>query len=263
MSSNKGVLLFDKDYRNSVKINRETFHAFYGVYCHFLKLILNVKDEIIKETEIKVDGKFNKAFLVLLNRSIQHTESIMLLAERGLYGDAFGLYRNIISDSNMFYYLHFKPELIDDFLSESQDSYQMKDGEFKKQFSEYAIATELKTRGVKSTGNIFNLFSKAAHASAYGAQLYSRRSTDSQDLFHLKYGPQLERERSLIVLFITMQTHKDTLNGLLWHREERHLDVTSNFWATTFNDAMKMDKDITKLTTLTMDALDKMSGRRV
>lgn len=257
-----GKLLFDNKYNESVKISRETFHALYSIYNHFLGLILELKEEIIREYKASVDAEFNLVFLQILNRTIQHTESIILLTERGLYGDAFALYRNILSDSNMFYYLHFKPELIDMFFSENEESYQAKNSDFKKNFSEYAIATELKNRGVSSTKNIFDLFSKAAHTSAFGAQLYSRRSSNNQDRFHLKYGPGLERERAMIILFITMQIHKDLINGIIWHRMENKLDVSSGFWLNILEKIGKMDHDISKLTSITTSLLDELEKNR-
>lgn len=257
----KGKLVFDKDYQNCVKITRKTFHVFYTIYCHFLKLTLQIKDELAQETKTKIDGKFNKAFLLLLNRSIQHAESIMLLTERGLYGDAFALYRNIISDSDMICYLHFRPELIDKFLAEKQDTYQI-NNDFKNFFSDRVLQIELKKRGLKSTANIFHLFSKASHASAFGAQLYSRRSSKDKDKFNLKYGPGLERERALIVLFITMLVHKDFASIILWHRKENHLDIRSSFWINILEKIEKMDKDIQKLRYLTVTALDKMETNR-
>jgi len=258
---NKGKLVFDKEYKKSVKTTRKTFHALYTIYCHFLKVNLQIKDELTQEITDKIDRKFSKAFLILLNRSIQHTESIMLLTERGLYGDAFVLYRNIISDSDMMCYLHFKPELIDNFLNEKQDTYQ-KDSVFKNQFNDHVLRTELEKQGMKSTTNIFNLFSKASHASAFGAQLYSRRAKNDNNKFYLKYGPGLERERALIILFFTMLMHKDFANIILWHRKENHLNTSSKFWINISKQIEKMDKDIQKISCLTTTALDKMEIKR-
>lgn len=258
----RGKLVFDKDYQSNVNITRKTFHPLYHIYSYFLKLSLQIKDGLIEEIKSKVDSKFNKAFLVLLNRSIQHTESIVLLTERGLYGDAFALYRNIISDSDMICYLHFKPELIDKFLTEGQDTYQKNTGDFKNLFSDRALRIELEKRGIKSTANIFSLFSKASHASAFGAQLYSRRANDNDDMFYLKYGPSLERERALIILFITMLIHKDFVSLILWHRREKDLDSCSSFWINISKKMDRMDKDIQKLKSLTETALDEMTNKR-
>lgn len=259
--SSRGKLIFDKDYQKSVKITRKTFHALYTTYCYFLKLVLQIKDELVQESKTKIDNEFNEACLILLNRSIQHTESIMLLTERGLYGDAFALYRNIVSDSDMICYLHFKPELISQFLNEKQDTYQ-KRVDFKNLFSDKTLRAELKKRGIKSTSNIFNLFSKASHASAFGAQLFSRRSGKNKNMFYLKYGPGLERERALIILFITMLTHKDYASIILWHRKEIGLNVGSRSWIDISNKIDKLDKDILKLRGLAVNALNVIEGKR-
>jgi hypothetical protein len=81
--------IFKKQKNQSIKLTRETFNKFYELYYESLMPILEVKDFLIQEVKEDYDKNFNKAFLVLLSKTIQHIESIFILNENGLYGDAF------------------------------------------------------------------------------------------------------------------------------------------------------------------------------
>ena len=160
--------------------------------------LLNTVDILIKEVEYKKDFLFNKAALLLLSRSIQHSESILLLTENGLYGDSWIITRSIFSDMNMFQYLHLCPELIKMFLEESANEYQS-NKEFRKLFSETTVRKKIESRGMSPFKDTFDKMSKTAHASSWGAQLYGTRA-NKKSQYHFKYGPGFETEKALAIL---------------------------------------------------------------
>ncbi len=247
----QGKLIFDKIYHQIQRESRETFFPFYGLHSESLKEILAVKDELIKEFEKGYDKEFNKALLLLLSRSIQHIESIFLLTERGLYGDAFILLRGVLSDINMIYYLHFNPHLVSGFIKESDTSYQQ-DSDFKKSFSEAAIDYDLKKHGVKSIKDSFQKLSKAAHASAWGAQFYGTagKSGTERQKFFVKYGPGFEAKKILALFGMTVSAHWDFLNIILWHRYHKNLDIDSVFWMDIRNRVRQLKPKILSLSKL-------------
>lgn len=227
----RGKLGFDKDYQRTLRTTRRTFFPFYSLHSESLKEVLRVKDELISDMQKGYDKDFNEAALLLLSRSIQHFESIFLLTERGLYGDAFTLLRSVMSDMNMFYYLHFNPHLISDFIKESDVDYQS-DKNFRSNFNEGAIEKDLEARGVKSIKKSFQILSKTAHASAWGTQLYGTEGkiVNGRQQFHAKYGPGFETKKALVLFSIMVSSHWDYLNMILWHRYHNKLDINSKFW---------------------------------
>lgn len=246
--SKKGRLLFDKDYRRISKKTRNRLNKLYKLHTKSLVEILRVKDELIKEVEEGKDKDFNTATLLLLSRSVQHIESIYILVERGLYGDAFPLIRCLLSDMNMFYYLHFKPQLLKDFLDEKQESYQI-DKKFKQLFKEAAIDFELEKQGIKSITPAFQTLSKAAHASAWGTQLFGTQNLSEKNKYCPRFGPQMEFQKTLGLLNSVLSAHWDYLNMILWHRYHNGLDIESDFWL----DIRKRVKSIKpRLVTLSM-----------
>ncbi len=225
----RGRLSFDKAYKRIVYSTRKTLFPFYNLHSESLDEVLKVKDELIAENGKEVDKDFSTAVLMLLTRSIQHLESIFLLTERGLYGDAFTLLRSVLSDMNMFYYLRFNPDLIPTFLKESDDSYQG-NKDFQSSFNEGAIDRDLKTRGVKSVKPAFVVLSKTAHASAWGTQMYGKEGKSGKQQYHMKYGPGFEVKKALALLGVVVSAHADYLVMILDYRKDKGLDLDSDFW---------------------------------
>jgi hypothetical protein len=222
-------LVFDEKYKKLVTTTRETFEPFYKICSSALLELLKVKEKLIEEVRLDRDKEFNEAALLLISRSLQHHESIFILIERGLYGDAFSIARNILSDVSMFYYLHHNPELIPMFIKESDTSYQ-DDAAFKKAFNEGTIQKNLKVNGHSAPVKSFQLLSKTAHASAWGAQLYGTGDRKDPNVFIAKFEPQFESKKALGLLGIILSVNWDYLNMVLWHRHHNKLDVNSKFW---------------------------------
>ncbi|MEK7473929.1 MAG: hypothetical protein AAB668_04400 [Patescibacteria group bacterium] len=132
---------------------------------------------------------------------------------------------------NMFYYLHFQPNLVSSFLKEGWDTYQ-KDKNFQKDFHESRIAEVLKQNGIKSVDQGFKTLSKAAHASRWGSQLYGTRmkSKDNKDRFLVKHEPMLDPEKATGLFNIASSTHYDFLRMIIWHRMLTKLDLDSPPW---------------------------------
>ncbi len=259
----RGALVFDKEYSDIVCRTRTLFFPFYNLHSESLKELLQVKDELIQEIENGYDKDFNEATLLLLSRSIQNLESIFILTERGIYGSAFGLLRNILSDMNMFFYLHYNPGLIPMFIKEAQASYQ-DDHNFSDQFNEGAIDRDLKKRGVKSIRQGLQVLSKTMHASAWGAQLYGTEGkwSDGHGQFYAKYGPSFETKKALALLSIVLSTHWDYLCMILDHRNNNGLDISSEFWKDIIRRVDELKPKILSLSNLGESALVRMDLKR-
>jgi len=242
---------------------RKTFSPFYKIHSESLQELLRVKDQLIEEVLKGYDKDFNEATLFLLSRSIQNLESIFLLTERGLYGSSFGLLRNILSDMNMFFYLHYNPDLIPIFIKESQTSYQ-EDPNFSSQFNEGAIDRDLKKRGVKSIKQGLQILSKTMHASVWGAQLYGTEGkwSNGRGKFHAKYAPSFETKKSLALLSIILSAHWDYMCMILDRRKSKNLDLKSDFWKSVIKHVYQLEPKILSLSNLGQDALIKMDLKR-
>jgi hypothetical protein len=128
----------------------------------------------------------------------------------------------------MIYYLHFKPELIEIFLKEKDDDYQINKN-FSESFNEGVIDRVLKENNIHSIKKSFQLISKASHASTWGAQFYGRQAKTGNQ-FYVKYGPGFDMKKSLSILCIVISTHWDYLNMILWHRRRNKLIIENDFW---------------------------------
>lgn len=219
---------FARKKQKSIYLTRRTFWQFYPIYNDSLKALLNVVDLLVKEVEEKKDEKFNKAALLLLSRSIQHLETIVILTENGLYSDAWIILREVLSDMNMMYYLHFRQDLLDMFLGEKGDDYQL-NKKFKTLFNEGAIAKYLVSKNMPSIRESFQKISKAVHASSWGVQFYGIEGKTKHQ-YNLKYGPGFESKKALTLLTMIESAHWDYLNIILWHRHHYSLDIQSNPW---------------------------------
>lgn len=230
----------------NIAITKRQLKAFYPIYNESIKALLEVIDLLITEAREGVDEQFNKATLILLSRSVQHFESIVVLTENGLYGDAMALSRNILSDMLMFSYLHLHPELIDLFLKEKSGDYKS-NKKFKEAFSESKMIEEMEKRGGSALSKeSFSKISKALHASSWGIQYYARESSTGLT-HHLKYGPGYEFKKSLMMLAIILSGPWDYLTMIISHREIDKLDVSSENWKRIKKKINQLEKPVKRL----------------
>src|SRR3989344_5679067 len=219
---------FEEKEAKIIETTKSTLHLAYKIYWEGLNLIKDTINLLIEDAIKNPSNKFNLAYLMLINRSVQHIESIRLLTERGLYGNSFVLLRGLMSDLSMMQYLHFHPELLDLFLDEKQDDYQMNKN-FKKFFSESAVESDLVNRGTKPFGPTFQLLSKASHSSSFGSQLFgSKGKQDGQ--YHFNYGPKFQPEKGLMLLDLVASSHYDLVNNVLWHRHHSGEEIDTPEW---------------------------------
>ncbi len=248
-SEHCGSRNFEEMEEKIVDLTKNAVQVAYPIYWSGLNLIKDVINLLIDDADNCPDGdrkKYSLAYLLLLNRSIQHIESIRLLTERGLYGNGFVLMRSLMSDLSMMQYLHFHPELLDLFLDEKQEDYQ-DNREFKRAFNESAMENDLVGRGVVPFGSSFQMLSKASHASSFGSQLYgSRGEKDGQ--YHLNYGPKFQPEKALMLIDIVTSSHYDLINNVLWHRHHSGEDIDTDDWNKVKSDLRGLRKSVETLT---------------
>ncbi len=112
---------FEEKEEKIAKLTKDSVQIAYPIYWEGLNLVKDVINLLVDDATNCPDGnrrKFSMVYLMLINRSLQHIESMRLLTERGLYGDSFVIMRGLMSDLSMMQYLHFHPELLDLFLNE-------------------------------------------------------------------------------------------------------------------------------------------------
>lgn len=249
----KNKTFFARKRQKSIYLTKSTFRQFYPIYNDSLKILLDVVDLLIKEVEQKKDEKFNKATLFLLSRSIQHIETIVVLTENGLYGDAWATLRGVLSDMNMMYYLHFRQDLLDMFLNETSNDYQL-NKKFKELFSEGVIERYLTSKGMPSIRESFQKISKAAHASSWGVQFYGTEGKVKHQ-YNLKYGPGFESKKALVMLTMIESAHWDYLNTILWHRYYSNMDIQSSHWEEVKKQTRELKKAVLKFNAISMSIL--------
>ncbi|MBP9762364.1 hypothetical protein KBD34_01985 [Patescibacteria group bacterium] len=213
---------FEEKEREIKELTKLRLAPLYPVYWSSLGLIHLIVDLLLDEVTADEDSgdtgvKYSKATLILLSRSIQHVESVRLLLEGGMYGDCFPLTRNVMSDLSMLQYLSYHPELLDLFLLEKQNDYQTRP-EFKAAFSENAIEKDLVGRGQESVSKAFQMLSKTAHASTFGAQLYWTKDHAS-GVHNPKYEPIFEEEKALLLGDLLLTAHLDFAAVVLRYRQ--------------------------------------------
>lgn len=232
-----------------VNLTKNALGIAYATYWSGLGLLKDVINLLIDDATNCPDGirkKYSMAYLLLINRSIQHIESTHLLNERGLYGDSFVLIRSLMSDLSMMQYLHFHQELLDLFLNERQGDYQT-NRDFKKAFSENVIENDLVSRGVKPFGTAFQMLSKASHASSFGSQLYGSRG-EKEGQYHMNYGPKFQPEKALMIMDLVASSHYDLINNVLWHRFHSGEDIDTDSWNKVKKDLRNLKRRVETLT---------------
>jgi len=240
---------FTKKEDEAIELSKVVFSRCDPIYNQSLDSLLKVKDLLIKENAKEIDKEFNAATLTLLNRNIQIAESIRVLAKRGLFGSCFILSRGILTDSNMFQYLHFHPELLNLFLNETKEDYQI-NSEFKKSFNEGTIDKDLTNRNIPSSMEGFRFLSKACHSSSFGSQFFSIKDHEEK-VHYLPYGPSLQLEKAALISLILSSVLTDWLCLVLWHRYNNNLDWDSKKWKQVqlnYSDLKNKDIIYTKIT---------------
>jgi len=215
-----GTRDFESKEAEILDLTKKTFQLAYPIYWSGLRILKDAVDLLIKEYAASPDTekpKYKLVLLMLVNRAIQHLESMRLLVERGLYGDAFVLTRSVMSDLSMVSYLSFHPELHDLFLKESEKDYQ-ENKAFKKAFNEGEIERELTKKGMQTADNAFRILSKTSHASAFGSQLFGYRPSRGNK-YHFNYGPKFDAEKGLLLMFVIASGHYDFIVQILAHIE--------------------------------------------
>jgi hypothetical protein len=257
MASNAGSVDFEKTEEEIIGKTKDSFKIFYPIYWSGLKTLKDAIALLIKEN-FASENKYVTALLVLANRSVQHLESMRILTERGLYGDAFVLSRSLMSDVAMIQYLRYKPEFVEDFLKETRESYQDKKSGFSTKFNETAIHKVLTDAGVPPFRNSFEVLSKTVHASAFGAQLYGSRGGKG-DQYHLKYGPGFETEKALAVFAITSAGHFDLLDNILAYRCQQ--DPTPE-WLKVLSETNALEGRVEIFSQSTVAAMNSFIGKK-
>lgn len=217
-----GTRDFEKKESEILTLSQGAFGIVYPVYWSALGILKDAIDILITEYASSPptgESKYALALLMLINRSIQHLESIRLLTERGLYGDAFILLRSVMSDLSMCNYLSIHPELLDLFLNENEKDYQ-ENKEFKNAFNEGEIERSLIARGIEPAKNGFRVLSKTSHASSFGSQLFGYRP-DGGNKYHFNYGPKFDAEKGLLLMLILTSGHYDFLVQILAYEEQK------------------------------------------
>ncbi|MFH1402311.1 MAG: DUF5677 domain-containing protein [Patescibacteria group bacterium] len=239
-----GIRNFEEKEKKIVSLTKNALELAYPVYWHGLNLIKDVVNLLIGDVlDVTCASKnYSQAFLTLINRSIQHIESIRILVESGLYGDCFVLNRSLMSDISMIQYLHYHPELLELFLKEGQDDYQ-KNKDFKKAFNETAIENELVKNGLTPFGSAFQMLSKASHASSFGAQLYGSKG-NKKGVYYMNYGPKFQPEKAILLIDLAIGSYYDFINIVLWHRYHAKEEINTDNWEKIKIDLRKLKKEV-------------------
>lgn len=239
-----GTRDFEEKEGKIIDLTKKACQRAYPIYWFGLRVMKDVINLLIKDATNYPDGlekKHNKALLIILNRSVQHIESIRLLTERGLYGDSFVLIRSLMSDLSMVHYLHYRPELLDLFLDEKQEDYQVKK-DFKNAFNETVIENELVNRGQVPFGSAFQLLSKASHTSSFGSQLYGSQG-EKKGEYHLNYGPTFQPEKALLLMDFVAGFYSDLISAILFHRYQSKEELDTEHWSQVKFNLRKLSKD--------------------
>lgn len=240
-----GARNFEEKEEKIIALTKTAVERAYPIYWAGLSIVKDVINLLIKDASDCPDdkiGKYSLSFLLLINRSVQHIESIRILTERGFYGDSFVLMRSLMSDISMMQYLHYHPELLNLFLNEKQEDYQ-NNKDFKRAFNETAIEKELVSKGLPPFSSFFQILSKASHASSFGSQLYGSMGEKSSK-YHLNYGPKFQSEKALMLLDIVAGSYYELVNLVLWHRYHAKEEIDTEDWEKVKIDIEKLKKDV-------------------
>ena len=134
---------------------------------------------------------FYDAFIRLSVKILHNAESIRNLIDSGLYGSASIIYRTLMFDTFMIWYLYFNPQLIEEWTNEKFIT--SKDRRWRDKFSEKTIIKDLKIKGRKYRLSLdyetdFVFYSKVAHPTYFGIRFFQNRNGE------LAYLPEFNME---------------------------------------------------------------------
>jgi hypothetical protein len=228
----------------------------YHLGSKIIKDVVKLLVEEVNSSSSSKKKKYGQAYLILINRSIQHIESIRILTERGLYGDSFVLSRSFRSDLSMIQYLHFCPDLLDLYLNENREDYQ-NNKDFKNAFSESAIDKKLVSMGVNTSYSEFQVLSKALHASSFGSQLYCFRG-EEKGQYYLSYGPKFQPEKALLLMRLVACSYYYLIGLILWHWCQADEYLETENWNKIKSDLGKLKKASEKYSEFSLEELNKL-----
>lgn len=235
---------------------RDTFPQLYGIYWYGLNLLKDSLDLLIRE-QTEEEDLYVKVLLILSNRTIHHLESMRILMEAGLYGDAFALVRSCTSDLAMMQYLRLRPDLVEQFLNEGQDDYAKNTNGFRNNFSEGAVNRALDEAGIFTLHNVFSNLSKFSHASAFGSQVFGTPG-DAPGKYHMNYGPRFTPTLALAVSSFIVAGHFDLLDNILIYRRSK--GAPTKEWASLEEDFEVLDTRVTVYGNASKKTLDDITA---
>jgi len=243
---------FSRRRNESEYLTQKSLKPFYETYFRSVQLLLKIIPLLEKERNIlKIDVEYNRAASTLINKSLQHFESVIVLTEQGLYGDATALMRNVTSDLLMLDYLNLHPELVSKFLEETKTTYQ-DDSSFKKIFNEVTMIRELQSHGSVLSMETFSIMSKASHSSHWGSQMYAYDLPNGDIAY--KNGPRYEFKKSVAHWAMIVAAPFDFARSVMRHRVHTKLDMISKEWRLVHKEIVAIEP--------TLDAL-QASAREV
>lgn len=134
---------------------------------------------------------FYDAFIRLGIKILHNAESIRNLISLGLYGSASIIYRTLMFDTFMIWYLYFNPHFIREWVSEKFVT--SKNRKWRDKFSEKTIIEDLKMKGKKYKLSFdyktdFVFYSKVAHPTYFGIRFFQNLNGE------LAYLPEFNME---------------------------------------------------------------------
>jgi hypothetical protein len=258
MENKAGSLDFEKDEEKIISLSRNAYSIGYPIYWEGLRILKHAIALLIDEATVlgdSLEAKQRLAILMLVNRSIQHLESMRLITERGLYGDAFVLTRSLMSDLSMMQYLRHNPQLVELFLNEKQDDYQ-ENKIFSKAFNETTIEKFLVKLGLKPFTSSFRVLSKTSHASSFGSQLFGSKGKDNN--YHFTYGPKFQVDKGLLLTDLIVSGPYDLLSNILDYRTQTE---PTKEWLEVHSDAIKLQSRVEIFGTIAKEVVNKLLSK--
>jgi len=134
---------------------------------------------------------FYDAFIRLSVKILHNAKSIRNLIDSGFYGSASIIYRTLMFDAFMIWYLYFNPRLIEEWADEKFIT--SKDKKWRDKFSEKTIIEDLKMKGKKYGLSLdyetdFVFYSKVVHPTYFSIRFFQNRNGE------LAYLPEFNME---------------------------------------------------------------------
>ncbi|MBN3038735.1 MAG: hypothetical protein JW869_04875 [Candidatus Omnitrophica bacterium] len=178
---------------------------------------------------------FYNAFIKLGVKVLHNSEAIRNLVNFGLFGSGNTLYRPLLFDTMMIWYLYFNPHLTKYWLEESFVTY--KDKKWRSKFSESTIIKNLKEKGKKYKLNLdyemdFAFYSKPAHPCHFGVRFFQNDKNELSYLpdFSMSIGHYLFIEVLSLLPFPTQvlllkEKDRSADNHKIWLLRHKYNDI--------------------------------------